>query len=71
MLLKCSLALSGTGTLGTNMSKCIKYGIFSHIWDRAIRGPEYHEINFGIFSLQDDQISCPLHPGQKKQFLLF
>lgn len=61
MLLKCSLALSGTGTMCTNMSKCIKYGIVSHIHDRAIRGPKYYETNFRIFTQQDYHISCPPH----------
>jgi len=63
MLLKCSLVLSGTGTMHTNMSKCLKYGIFNHICDRAINGPKYYETNFGIFIPQDDQISCPPHPA--------
>jgi hypothetical protein len=41
------------------MSKCIKYGIFSYVCDRAIRGPKYYETNFRIFIPQDDKISCP------------
>jgi len=71
MRLKRSLALSGTEIKRTNMSKCIKYGIFSHICDRAIRGPKYYETNFGIFIYQDDQISCPPQPALQKQLLLF
>jgi len=46
MLLKCSLALFGTGTMRTNVSNCLKYGIFSHICDKAIRGPKDNETNF-------------------------
>jgi hypothetical protein len=64
MLLKRLLLLSGTGKMHTNMSKCIKYGVFSHICDRDIRGHKYYKTNFGIFILsQDDQISCPPHPA--------
>jgi hypothetical protein len=51
------------------MSNCIKYGIFSHVCDRAIRGPKHNETNFEIFIPQRDQITQYLYKKRLEEKL--